>query len=128
MVRLSHGLSAEVRPPCARQHCRLHLLLRQEQPDGRGNTMRVRVTINQEGRIVGEAHHRAKISDRLVQKLRDLNANWGLGWRILARQFELSPSTVKSILSYRRRNGIVHGYVHLDVADPEPPRPPEFHG
>jgi hypothetical protein len=45
-----------------------------------------------------EAHHNAKISDRLVQKLRDLNENWGLGWRRLSAQFELSPNTVKAIL------------------------------
>lgn len=93
--------------------------------------MRIRVAINQEGRIIGEAHHRAKISDRLVDKLRDLNLHWGLGWRTLAKQFDLPPSTVKSILSFRRRNSIVRGYIHIDVADPPPPPPPpppEFHG
>lgn len=88
--------------------------------------MRVRVTINDRGRIIGEAHHRAKISDRLVDKLRDLHENWGLGWRVLSRQFEIPAGTVKKILDYTRRNNVVRGYLHIEVSDPQPPPPNIF--
>lgn len=87
--------------------------------------MRIRVTINDSNRIIGEGHHRSKISDRLVNQLRTLNENWGLGWRTLARQFELPEGTVKKILSYERRNGVVRGWRTVEVADPQPPAPPQ---
>ena len=70
----------------------------------------VRAAINQEGNICGQHHHRAKLSDSLVQKLRDLHEKYGLGWRRLSAQFELTPITVKKILAYERRNCTVVAY------------------
>ena len=73
----------------------------------------VRAAINQEGRICGQHHHRAKLSDSLVQKLRDLHEKYGLGWRRLSAQFELTPITVKKILAYERRNCTVVAYKQI---------------
>lgn len=72
----------------------------------------VKVPLNAEGRIIGQYHHRAKLSDSLVQKLRDLHEKWGLGWRRLAKQFELTPITVKKILAYERRNSVAVGWTY----------------
>lgn len=88
----------------------------------------VKLRVSRTGRKIGEAHHNAKISDRLVQKLRDLNENWGLGWRRLSAQFELSPNTVKAILNFRRRNTIFGGYRKVErppTVKPAPQHPVE---
>lgn len=77
----------------------------------------VKVGVNLEGRIVGQHHHRAKLSDSLVKKLRDLHEHWGLGWRRLARQFELTPITVKKILAYERRNGVAVSFKYKQCKD-----------
>lgn len=77
----------------------------------------VKIPLNQEGRIIGQHHHRAKLSDSLVQKLRDLHEHWGLGWRRLSAQFELNPVTVKKILAYERRNSTAVAYRYRECKD-----------
>lgn len=62
-----------------------------------------RVAINEAGDRVGETHPGARHPDALVNKLRDLHENYGYGYRRLARQFELSFTTVKKWLRYERR-------------------------
>lgn len=62
------------------------------------------VALNEHGRRIGETHHRAKLSDALVNHLRDLHEHQGLGWRKLAALFtELSPITIKKLIAYERR-------------------------
>jgi hypothetical protein len=96
----------------------------------------VRIKVSRLGNKCGQHHHRAKITDSLVQKLRDLNENWGLGWRRLAAQFELNPNTVKSILSMARRNTLAVEWRWVDTDNPYPnkgkkrrgkPKPPVIH-
>lgn len=69
----------------------------------------MRVALNEEGRRVGECHHRAKISDAVVHELRDLHEHKGLRYRQLIEMFaergvKLSESNVKKICNYMRRN------------------------
>lgn len=55
------------------------------------------------GRIIGESHPRAKLTDKQVDMLRDLNDE-GIGYRRLAKMFNLPRSTVACICQYTRRN------------------------
>jgi hypothetical protein len=62
------------------------------------------VGVNDRGDRVGESHVRAKLSDSLVNHLRNLHEHQGLGWRRLAELFtEIPPSTIQKIIAYERR-------------------------
>lgn len=54
------------------------------------------------GRPSGESHPMAKISDRDVDLIRQLHEE-GLGYRAIARKFELSRYTVRDIVKCNRR-------------------------
>lgn len=58
---------------------------------------------NLRGWRIGESHHRAKLSDADVAKMRRVHAAGGAGYRILARAFRCSLSTVRDIVQYRTR-------------------------
>lgn len=52
---------------------------------------------------VGETHHRAKLTDAQVDEMRDLHEDDGVGYRTLAKRFNVSKSTVRDICNYRTR-------------------------
>ena len=66
-------------------------------------TIKLHRAISDCGRIIGESHPRAKLSDAMVETLRDLNEE-GIGYRRLAKMFNLPRSTVACICQYTRRN------------------------
>ena len=59
------------------------------------------------GRRVGETHHNARLSDEVVRQLRDAHEYDGVGPGKLARLFEVPLDTVKKIIYYQRRVGVV---------------------
>ncbi len=59
--------------------------------------------MNEQGRRIGETHHNARISDALVDQIRDRHEDDGLGYWKLAREFNVSRSTVIKICRYQRR-------------------------
>ena len=61
------------------------------------------VALNERGYRVGLSHHNAHIPDEVIDAIRDLHEDAGLGYRKLARQFSLSRSTVQKICNYDRR-------------------------
>ena len=61
------------------------------------------VALNERGHRIGESHPRAKYSDALINRLRDLHEQEGLGCRKLARMFHLDVRYVQRVLSYERR-------------------------
>lgn len=54
------------------------------------------------GKPLGEAHGRAKITDREVELIRELHER-GLGYRKLAFKFEISRSHVRRIVFFEGR-------------------------
>lgn len=58
---------------------------------------------NDRGYRIGECHHRAKCSDALVRKLRDLHEYHGMSDKELAEQFGIALRTVMKIVYYERR-------------------------
>lgn len=83
----------------------------------------MRVAFNDEGRRIGEGHHRAKIPDAVVHELRDLHEHKGIRYRQLIAIFEergvkLTYSTVKKICNYMRRNQTAARFKDVDFPNP----------
>lgn len=69
------------------------------------------VAINAEGRVVGEDHPRAKLTDADVELIRELHEEYeGYGYRKLAKMFDVSRWYIRDLCTYKRRNGIVVGH------------------
>lgn len=73
------------------------------------------VGVNENGRRVGESHPRAKLSDREVEQMFELHEKYGLGYRALARKWDLfrvdrngqrvlNWNYVRNVLARGRRN------------------------
>jgi hypothetical protein len=58
---------------------------------------------NEEGRKIGDCHHRAILSDRDIELMLELREE-GKTYQWLVEKFEVSRSTVQSICLGRRRN------------------------
>jgi transposase len=57
---------------------------------------------NDDGHVVGEDHHRAKLTDHEIWLIHELRAE-GMRRREIAEKFEVSVYTIIEILSGRRR-------------------------
>ena len=66
------------------------------------------VAVNDDGRVIGGDHHRAKLTDHDVDLIIDLRAH-GLRYAEIAEKFEVSLSTVASICQGRRRSQTIMG-------------------
>lgn len=67
------------------------------------------VAVNEQGRIIGEDHPNAKLTDREVEVMRTMHEN-GCGLTELARAFEVSKRTVWRIVTYRMRAQTIAGH------------------
>lgn len=65
--------------------------------------LRFVVAVNERGRRIGESHHNAVIPDALVDQMRDRHEEDGLGYRKIAREFNVALTTVRKICTYERR-------------------------
>lgn len=52
---------------------------------------------------VGQDHHRAKLSDEQVAKIRRMYRPRIVGYETLAREFNCGASTIRDIVTYRTR-------------------------
>jgi hypothetical protein len=59
--------------------------------------------VNERGRRIGETHHNALIFDAQVDQIRDRHEDDGVGYRRLAREFNVAKSTVRNICTYQHR-------------------------
>ena len=71
---------------------------------------RVIIAVNENGYRIGSSHHNARISDEVVEQIRDLHEEQGLGYRKLANMFGLTRSYVQKICNYERRAQTPLGY------------------
>jgi DNA invertase Pin-like site-specific DNA recombinase len=62
------------------------------------------VGVNERGLRVGEDHQNARLTDYEVELLRTMHEHEGVGYRRLAKMFELSKRTVVRICKYQIRN------------------------
>lgn len=65
--------------------------------------------INDAGRVIGEDHPNAKLTDREVELMRTMHEQ-GAGLTELARGFEVQKKTVWKIVTYRARAQTIAGH------------------
>lgn len=65
--------------------------------------MRRIVAVNEKGRLIGECHQNAKLSDADVDRIRELREDEGKSYVAIARIFNVAKSTIADICKYRRR-------------------------
>jgi hypothetical protein len=73
----------------------------------------VKVGLSESNIRCGQHHHRSTISDELVETMRTLHEEKGLGYRRIARMLGLRVYTVRDIVSYRRRNVVPSVWVEV---------------
>jgi hypothetical protein len=61
------------------------------------------VAVNEYGKRIGSSHHNAKHSDEIVDAIRDMHEDEGIGYRKLAIIFSLPRATIQKICTYERR-------------------------
>lgn len=67
------------------------------------------VAVNEQGRVIGEDHPNAKLTDREVELMRTMHEQ-GIGLTELARGFEVQKKTVWKIVTYRQRAQTIAGH------------------
>lgn len=82
--------------------------------------------VNERGLRIGEHHQRAKLSDEQVELIRDLYEMGEGGYKMLARMFGVSRSTIRDIVQFRRRASTPDRFRTelLDTTAVKPPKPP----
>jgi DNA invertase Pin-like site-specific DNA recombinase len=73
--------------------------LRQQARIGRRKLLK----FNEDGRKIGESHHRAILTDHEIDLLLELREQ-GMSYALLVEKFEVSRATVQSYCLGRRRN------------------------
>ena len=65
--------------------------------------MRQMIGVTEKGARVGQDHHRAKLTNRDVELIRQMHEE-KIARSVIAEKFDVSVSTVDKIANYRRRN------------------------
>lgn len=63
----------------------------------------VMVALNECGKRIGETHQNAKLTDAMVESIRDLHEYENQGYTQIARSLGMSYNTIKKICTYERR-------------------------
>ena len=80
---------------------------------------RVIVAVNEQGKRIGSSHHNAKHSDELIDAIRDMHEDEGIGYRKLAEIFSLPRATIQKICTYERRAQTPDRYKTIRKKEPE---------
>lgn len=76
------------------------------------------IALNEAGRRVGDSHHRAKLSNGEVDLIHELYSQ-GFSYRDLALKFEVSKSTIRSIITGRCRAQFPSSWRVIKTGEPE---------
>ena len=77
---------------------------------------RIVVGVNEKGYRVGMCHHNSTISDTIVDALRDLHEDYGIGYGTLAKMFpNISRGTIAKLCRYERRCQIAENWKTIKV-------------
>lgn len=68
-----------------------------------GDSRATVIAVNENGYRIGASHHNARIPDDVIDKIRDLHEDQQIGYRRLAKMFNLPRSCVQKICNYERR-------------------------
>lgn len=83
-------------------------------------TKRVTYGIVDSGHAIGEAHHRAKLSDSDVELIRDIYDEGMASYGTLAQVFEVSKYTIRDIVTFRRRASTPEAFRTVEVGKRRP--------
>lgn len=72
-------------------------------------------SIGERGKPLGEAHYRAKISDRDVDLIRDIYEEGLASYSTLAAVFNTSKENIRDIITFRRRCATPTGYKTVET-------------
>ncbi len=61
------------------------------------------VAVNEQGYRIGSSHHNARLPAEVIDKIRDMHEDEEVGYRKLAKIFDIPLSTIKKICKYERR-------------------------
>ncbi len=61
------------------------------------------VAVNEQGYRIGSSQHNCRLSDEIVDQIRDMHEDLGIGYRKIAKHLNLKRSTVQKICNYERR-------------------------
>jgi hypothetical protein len=75
------------------------------------------VGVNESGRRVGQYQTGAKLTDHEVSLLLDMRSK-GMGYKRLAKKFEVSIRSVRDIVSFRRRGQAVANWRRVIAGAP----------
>lgn len=74
------------------------------------------VATNDRGMRIGETHQRAKYPDALVDQVRDMHEEQGMGYGAIAQQLGLSKSVVRDWCRYDQRAQTYQGWKRAPVS------------
>lgn len=77
-----------------------------------------RVQCNEDGRLVGEDHPRAKLTDHDVDLIRELHEEHGMSTSMIARKFEITPRWALRLVQYTGRVSSPVGVRALGIPSP----------
>lgn len=81
---------------------------------------RITIAVDENGNPLGEAHHRAKLTDEDVEVIRDIYDEGMVGYATLAKVFEVSKGTIYDIVNFRRRVTTPAGYRTVEASARKP--------
>lgn len=84
----------------------------QDRPPNRAKPLLV--AIDDRGFRIGETHHNARLSDALVDQIRDMHEYEGLRVGEICERLGLAKTTVVKICRYERRASLPHRWKKLD--------------
>ena len=74
--------------------------------------MRRTVAVNDSGHVVGEGHHRSRLSDHEIYLVNELHED-GMSLKLIAEKFDISRGHAHDIVHARRRAHTVMGHKTL---------------
>ena len=76
------------------------------------------VAVNENGRRIGQTHHRAKATDKEIDLIRELHEEHRWGYGRLSKKFNLSKRTIRDICSYKKRAQFISNFKTIFVKEP----------
>lgn len=70
------------------------------------------IAVNETGDVVGDGHHKAILSDREVELVRQLREKHGMDYETLAKKFEVTKRSIAAICRLERRACTPARYKH----------------
>jgi len=75
----------------------------------------VLVALNERGYRIGQTHHNSKVPDEIISKIRDLHEYHRIGYRRLARMFNLKRAFIQKVCNYAIRAQIPARYARIQA-------------